>query len=780
VALATEAGALVEASPEYVIDVLDDRPPSVRITQPGRDAPASPIEEVDLDVRADDDYGVGEVRVVYSVNGRAPDTVPLFRASGAPLRTVATGYTFFLEEWKVEPGDLVSYYAVARDGRKGGPEVASDIYFLNIRPFERVYRQAEQQGGPSQGGGGQTQEAQLSELERQIIAATFNLVRRKATYGRQEFSENVVSVALAQGRLQEQVETLVARMASRGLTESDPGARDVSAILPRATEAMRRARQALDREALDDALPLEQIALRHLQQAEETYERYVTEQSRNAAGAGGGAQPQADDLADLFELELDKLKNQYETVQRGARQRSDQQVDEVLERLRELARRQEQETERQRRRAQAGQRGGGGAAQRALAEQAEEAARQLRRLSRETGDPSLDETARRLEDAARAMRQSAAGSPGAGGAESARALDRLNEARRRLETARARRALRDAEAARERAADLVRQQRAVEDAVRRLPPDGAGRTEGVQRLRERKDRMTAEAQEMERSLDRAAQGTRADQPGAAQELAGAADHIRESKLKEKLQYSRGTIETYDAETAMTLELSIEGDLQALKERLDRAVEAAAAPPAKDPLKEALEDTRDLLRSMEAMDRRLRQPGDPAAEARGTPSRDGTPGDNPPAGARAQDALSGNGPPRNVRRPSADEIRQFQREMRRRSEEVRDLRRKLGEAGRDGEELDGVLRAMRRLQVGSIYDNPAQVARLQEDVLLGLKGLEFGLRRAVEGGGGRAAVFTGSDDVPDGYRALVEEYYRALARTRGGHSPPGDSPPHASR
>ena len=54
----------------------------------------------------------------------------------------------------------------------------------------------------------------------------------------------------------------------------------------------------------------------------------------------------AEDLADLFELELDKLKNQYETVQRGAEQQADNQVDETLERLRELARRQEQEIER--------------------------------------------------------------------------------------------------------------------------------------------------------------------------------------------------------------------------------------------------------------------------------------------------------------------------------------------------------------------------------------------------------------------------------------------------
>jgi hypothetical protein len=50
----------------------------------------------------------------------------------------------------------------------------------------------------------------------------------------------------------------------------------------------------------------------------------------------------------------------------------------------------------------------------------------------------------------------------------------------------------------------------------------------------------------------------------------------------------------------------------------------------------------------------------------------------------------------------------------------------------------------------------------------LKRMEFSLRREVEGETGRNPTLTGSDDVPDGFRTLVEEYYRALAR--GGTSP----------
>ncbi len=70
--------------------------------------------------------------------------------------------------------------------------------------------------------------------------------------------------------------------------------------------------------------------------------------ARSTGGGGGGANAQqsAEELADLFGLEMDKLRNQYEQVERGRRQETDNQTDEARERLRELARRQQQENER--------------------------------------------------------------------------------------------------------------------------------------------------------------------------------------------------------------------------------------------------------------------------------------------------------------------------------------------------------------------------------------------------------------------------------------------------
>ena len=812
VELARETGELVPASPEYTIDVLEDQPPLVRFSEPGRDVPASPIEEVFLEISADDDYGVGDIRLVYSVNGGAEDTVPVFRQSGSPLPEVTAGHTLFLEEYLLEPGDLVSYYALVRDNRSvaGGEPVVSDMFFLNIRPFERAYREGQQQGGgAAQGGGAQPPESALSELQRQVISATFNLIRQRDSYSDSEFSENVRSVSLTQGRLRDQVETLLQRMMNRGLTETDPGFRDVSAVLPLAGEAMDTARTFLDEEALQEAIPQEQAALRYLQQAEETFERYVTQQNQQGGGGGGGGQSaNADDLADLFELELDKLQNQYETVRRGEQQSTDEEVDELLEELRELARRQEQEAERMRRRAQAGQTGGqgGSASQRELAEQAEEAARQLARLARETNDEQLNQTARDLQEAAESMRRAAADGGASGQSQSESARRRLEDARRGLEDARSARARRDAESAIERVEELTQQQRDVQREVRSLPETGEARRDQLRRLRERKDQMTDAVQQLEQQLDQAAQSARGEHPEAGRALQEAANQIREEKIKEKLQYSRGTIEQWDAESANTLEMNIEADLRNLQEQLERA-RAAAGEATSDPLRDALDDTRELVRGMEAMDRRLRESGQASPGEGSSPgeapveSGEGQPGEaqggeegqgqegqgqegegggqgqgepaGGPSGGEAGQARATGGPPSggatrgNPRALGPEEIRQYTRELQERGEQVRALRDGLRQAGRPVEELQAVLEAMNRLERDGIWDDPAEVAGLNDEIVEMLKRLEFGLRREVEGETERRATLTGSDEVPPGYRELVEEYYRALARGGGG-------------
>src|SRR5207247_3249856 len=162
--------------------------------------------------------------------------------------------------------------------------------------------------------------------------------------------------------------------------------------LPKAAAEMKAAESNLKAQQPKEALSPEQRALKLLQDAEQEYETQVAA-NRDGGGGGGGSQAMADDLADLFELELDKLANQYEMQQRAEQQQGDRKVDELVEKLKELARRQQQEMERQRRMAQSNQgaSSAASASQRALADEVEKAARQLQQLTREEQKQQLQD-----------------------------------------------------------------------------------------------------------------------------------------------------------------------------------------------------------------------------------------------------------------------------------------------------------------------------------------------------------------------------------------------------
>ena len=348
------------ASPQYTIDVLTDQPPTVSIAKPGRDTTASPIEEVFVEARAEDDFGVQDLELVYSVNGGAEKTVRLFDGKKR-LSEVTAGHTFYLEELDVQAGDFVSYYARAVDNDTvDGPKPAmSDMYFVRIRPLNKDFKRAQSDAprGAAAAAASRTRWARSREQQRQIISATFNVQRDRKKLTADKVRENSVVLALSQSRLREQVDGLVTRMNSR-LVEQDPAFKKIAELLPQAVAEMKTAEGKLQAVSPEGALPPEQKALQFLQKAEEEYEMQVQMQRQQGGGGGGGGGSMAEDLADLFELELDKMANQYETRQQASQQQQDQKVDELLEKLKELARRQEQEAERQRRRAAAGQQSG--------------------------------------------------------------------------------------------------------------------------------------------------------------------------------------------------------------------------------------------------------------------------------------------------------------------------------------------------------------------------------------------------------------------------------------
>ena len=784
--LESSEGEMVTASPQFTIDVLTDQPPSVMFLNPGRDTTASAIEELFIEARADDDFGLRSLDLVYSVNGGSEETVRLYSGGENALTEVAAGHTFFLEDLPLEPGDFVSYYARVTDRNlaQENKDVKSDLYFVQIRAFSRDFRAGQSQGGGGGGGGaGGADPRALSEAQKEIVSGTFNVVRDEDSYSAEEYQENVVFLALAQGRLREQVETLLRRMNSR-VMPADPAFRSISEILPQAADAMREAEEQLQDQDASGALPPEQRALQFLQRAEEAYEEVMVQMGGGGGGGGGSQSQAAEDLADLFELELDKFQNQYETMQRGEQQQADNTVDELMERLRELARRQEREAERQQRRfrGQQSAQGGGTAAQRELAEEAEEAARRLERLAREQNSPQMMDAARRLQQAADAMRRAAANSDNLGFSEAGAALDRLREVQDRLRQEQTGRLERDIDEALRRANRLADEEREVASGVNRLPDlNDEQRLEQLRGLMERKDAMETEVADLERQIDSTSAEFRREERNSSRSLQDAANSIRDNKLKEKIRYTKGVIRSRASDTAEAFEEQITNDIEDLREHLRAAAEAVGNTQG-DALTEALDQTRDLMRGLDSLEHRMwseneNQPGEEGQQGQGQGGQQaGQPGSGqqgseqpnpadgqPGVGDSLGGAYAGGG--YGNRRPTEfdpDDIRQWQREFRQRLGEAQDIRRALQEEEFSAGDLDEIIRQMQQLDDTRMYQDSEEIARLQSFLREELKRFEYRLRREIDDEN-EDLFLASSDDVPPGFRDMIEEYYRALSR-----------------
>ena len=820
--LMDDEGRWHRASAEYMVTALEDQPTIVRFLAPGRDVKVSMIDEVFAEVEAEDDYGVRRLNIRYAVNGGEETEVSLFDSASSSMKKVSVGHTLFLEEMDLQVGDSISYYAEAWDRSHAQPTI-SDIYFLEIRPFDRNYRQAEQGGGGGMGGAGGLDQT-LSVQQKMIISATFRLVRDEDEYTARELSENLKTISLMQGRLREQVGSLVTRMGNRGqqLLQDDDFSKIIR-FLEQAGVEMAAAQKELEAERAEEAMTEEKKALASLQRAESVFREMRVSFDQSGGGGGGGNQQLSEDLADLFELELDKLRNQYETVQRGAAEQAQAEVDELMQKLRELARRQQRENERQNRlRSRSQQGGGGGGRQQDLIEETEELARRLERLAREQQRPELRETTQALRQAAEEMRRSQAGSSRSqsnAGADGIAALDKLREARRLLDRNQRQQLGRDMEELQERANRVSQMQGRIEEQVgelsgregedgqRRSELSARERSELIERIMERKDRLTDEVAGLEAQLNRMSQGARNDQPETARKLRESATIIRDEQLKEKIRYSKGVLAGRDPEFARLFENQIRQDIDDVTERIAEARESVGEGGA-ERQDRMLERTRDLVENLASMEARLRdrveagnrlgqrpgqrndqdgrqqdgeqqggeqQGGQQGGDQQGGQQRGGQPGDMAseaggdaanPEGGRNRGRFSQYGSSSGgYYQPGifeAEDLRQIDREFDQRRADLESLRNDLRRERMDTADLDRLLQQMGDLSLLGLNRDPLALERLRNDIVEGLRQFEYRLWRELRGGETERVYLGNADQVPPGYRELVDEYFRKLA------------------
>ena len=787
--LITPDGATVAGAVQYVVDAIPDRPPTVSIESPGRDTKVANTDEVTIAVRASDDLGVTSLELRYRVNGGEEQRVAITDSLSRKPREARGAHTLFLELLGLQPGDLVAYNAVAKDG--AGHVGSSDVYFLEVRPLSKNYKQAEQQGGGGGGGGGQDSPDGFVARQRDVVAGTFNWLRDSSATAAKKRREDITTLTIAEGRLREDVAGLAKRMTDRSVAKSDTIFAKIQQELVTAVADLKDAEERLGRQLGRDALPGEQKALQHLQRAEALYrdvQVQMGQQGGGGGGGGGGKQQKAEDLADLFGLETDKLKNQYEAVQQRSQQAPQAQkaVDESLERLKQLAQRQQQENDRMQRMADAlrerlgreSSAGGGGGAQRELAKQAEEEARRLERLSREQNSPELADAAQKMQQAADAMKRAASGSASQGAA----ALDELKRVTRGLEGTKTASTKKGIQQLADKAKDLEARQREIAGGVSAMQgAAGDQRAEQQRRLAEKKDLLSADVQKLEADADRVARDGRKDQPKAAGQIGTAADAIRETRIKDKIEFSKNVMRGGSPEYANSFEGQIADNLKDVADRLGAAAGAMQGESATTRQERALDKTRELVKGLESLRERVADRGQQGKGQQGQHGRQGQgqgqqqgegqgQGEGQPqqGGGRGapNNAASGGMPgsvPTGAMPPGA--AQQYAREFRLRRENAEALRGELAKQGVDTKELDRAIANMRQLESGKPFNDPKALEALQAAMLEGLKGFEFSLYRTLGFGAEGRPALGAQAAVPAEYRAMIDEYYRSLASGR---------------
>jgi hypothetical protein len=166
----------------FVFDVLTNRAPEFRLASPKGDIRPSPLEEITFEGTVWDDFGLKAYGLGYAIPGQETKFIEL--GKDVPAKEKMTfQYTLRLEDLKLEPDQLISWFVWADDAAPDGQtrRTAGDLFFGEVRPFDEIFREGlgmdGGQGGQQGQQGGQSPAAKLTELQKQIISATWRLRR---------------------------------------------------------------------------------------------------------------------------------------------------------------------------------------------------------------------------------------------------------------------------------------------------------------------------------------------------------------------------------------------------------------------------------------------------------------------------------------------------------------------------------------------------------------------------------------------------------------------------
>ena len=318
---------------EYAIKAIPDTVPEVVIKEPGRDIKTTKLGEVEIIAEATDDYGIAELKLMYRIGSdelqeltletSTPDDVIESGAVDTVQRRVADGsYTFYLEEFDVEPGDIISYYAHAVDNntRTGPGEASSDIYFIEIRPFNEDFQEMEAEQGPPM----PNPLLEILASQKQIIRETAKHINAKPSSVTDEYRSAVKKTGDKQNKLKDKTQELADEF-SMAMQGNSPITPEILMNLEDAIAKMREATDSLNAVRPTEAIPAEQEALELLIKVSLELP-HILMQMRNS-------NPQ---LAENLELEMEELQSELEQQQNELDMEMQEETQEMLDQARQM------------------------------------------------------------------------------------------------------------------------------------------------------------------------------------------------------------------------------------------------------------------------------------------------------------------------------------------------------------------------------------------------------------------------------------------------------------
>ncbi len=775
---------------EYFLRVMDDRPPDVRILRPAADQQITPLEEVAIEARAEDDYGISRFELVYAVAGREPKVVPFKRSAGSTLAR-AGNHTIAAEDLGVQPGDVITYYARARDvGRGKRPtETRSDIFFLEVRPFSEEFVLAQSQ---AMSGMASEQIETLIQAQKEIINATWNIERRAGS-GAGRSSDDITAIAAAQTELKTRAEEIASRTGRGrgairfpqqrlrpfdGAQGRQGQGRPASDPVGAAISAMTRAIDQLEGQRTSQALPHEMAALQGLVQAQAEVRRREVAQQSGASMGGLGRQGQ--DLSALFDKELQRQqRTNYETRSQTESRPDRRESETALDKIRELARRQEELSRRQRELAKA-------------AQPADELRRQLEKLSREQ-----EALGQQAEELAREMGQQAAagqqpGQPAgppqrAGSAQAQSGAGAMRGAADEMRSAAGELQRQSPSTAADRGERAAAELRQLEQQMRRDNPDARQQAAGearldAQQIADEQRRIAGEASRLSKGADTANRDAWRRLAGEKEKLADRVDDLQRSveqlggdpapgsagQPAAAKEIARQQIAGRMRDTAKKMREAPQRGAAEAEQQLAKALEqivgqlGGGAAGAED-LSRQLDESRAIRDRLDRLERQIRE-----ADTQNAAGRQGQ--GRPGASSAGRSATPGSSPGSGQSPVPSGEAQRLRDEYAKALQSARTSLSRL-ERGSPGTGLGGTSPEEHEWSAvdqgtEAFKQDFAQWESLRRDVDSALERYEASvIARAARRGRQDRLSAGGSDRAPDDYRQVIARYYESLAKKK---------------